>query len=87
MEVLHKLVLSFWVCVARHAKSTQNKTLHIFTISPKNMRDKVDILSADKHESFLQDSIFFGVRSQAFPKYPKQQVCKIFAISQGKREG
>ena len=51
------------------------------------MRDEVDILSADKHESFLQDCIFFGVRSQAFPKYPKQQVCKIFAISQGKCEG
>ena len=33
------------------------------------------------------DGINLGVRSQAFPKYPEQQVYKIFAISQGKREG
>ena len=49
------------------------------------MRDEVDFLPADKHKSFLQvDFIFLGVRSQAYPKYPKQQVCNIFAISQVK---
>ena len=52
------------------------------------MGDVVDFLPADKHKIFLQDdSIFLGVSSQACPKYPKQQVCNIFAISQGKREG
>ena len=49
------------------------------------MGDKADFLPADKDESFLQDdSITLGVRSQACLKYPKQQVCNIFAISQGK---
>ena len=46
------------------------------------MGDEIDFLPADKQESFLQvDSITLGVCSQACPKYPKQQVCNIFAIS------
>ena len=49
------------------------------------MRDEVEFLPADKHKSFLQDSsITFGVIS---PKYQKQAVYNIFAISQGKHEG
>ena len=52
------------------------------------MGDEVDFLPADKRESFLQvDSINLGVRSQACPKYPKQQVYNICVISQGKCEG
>ena len=52
------------------------------------MGDEVDFLPADKRESFLQvDSINLGVRSQAYPKYPKQQVYNICVISQGKCEG
>ena len=39
------------------------------------MGDEVDSLLADKLKSFLQvDSVSLGVRSQACPKYPKQQV-------------
>ena len=42
------------------------------------MRDEVDFLPADKHESFLQiGSITLGVCSQACPKYSKKK----FAIS------
>ena len=51
----------------------------------KEVNDKVDFLPADKHKSFLQDSITLGVRSQTCPKYRKQQVYNIFAICQGKR--
>ena len=52
----------------------------------KRMGYEVDFLPADKHESSPQvDSIILGVRSQKCHKYPKQQVCNIFAISQGKR--
>ena len=52
------------------------------------MGDEVDFLPVDKHERFLQvDSTILGVPSEACPKYPKQQVCNISAISQGKREG
>ena len=39
------------------------------------MGDEVDFLSADKHESLLEDeSITLSVSSQACPKYLKQQV-------------
>ena len=52
------------------------------------MGDEVGFLPADKHNSFLQDgSITFEVISQIGPKYRKQSVYNIFAISQGKHEG
>ena len=52
------------------------------------MGDEVEFLPADKHTSFLQDgSITSGVISQTGPKYQKQSVHNIFAISQGKHEG
>ena len=35
IEVFYKLILSYCVCVARHAQSTQNKKFHIFGISPE----------------------------------------------------
>ena len=51
------------------------------------MGDEVEFLPADKHKSFLQDgSITLGVISQTGPKYQKQSVCNIFAISRGKHE-
>ena len=53
----------------------------------KSMGDEVDFLSADKEESFVQvDSITLSVRSQACPKYPKQEAQRIFATSQAKRD-
>ena len=37
------------------------------------MEDEIGFLPAAKHESFLQvDSVTLGVRSQSWPKYPKQ---------------
>ena len=51
------------------------------------MGDEVNFFPAGKYESFLQgDSITLGVHSQAYLRYPKQQVYIIFAISHGKRE-
>ena len=51
------------------------------------MGDETESLSADKHKCFLQDgSITLGVISQAGPKYQKQSVYNIFAISQGKHK-
>ena len=47
------------------------------------MGDEVEVLTADKHKSFLQDrSISLDVISQTGPKYQKQSVYNIFAISQ-----
>ena len=52
------------------------------------MGDEVDFLHLDKHGSFLQvDIIILGVHGQLCLKYIKLQVCNIFPISQGKREG
>ena len=63
-------------------------SLHIFAISPLKHGDEVEFLPADKHKSFLQDgSMTLGVISQTGPKYQKQSVYNIFAISQGKHEG
>ena len=43
-ESFYRLIVSLWVCVARHAQGTQN--------------NKFAILPAEKHESFLQvDSV------------------------------
>ena len=53
IEVFYKLILSFWVCVTRHAQSTQNKFVYL-AISPEKHGDEVDFLPADKHESLLQ---------------------------------
>ena len=43
------MIVSLWVCVARHAESTENNK---FTISlqyfKENMKDKVKFLRADK---------------------------------------
>ena len=48
---------------------------------------EIDFLIAEKHKNFLQiDSITLGVHGQACSKYSKQQLCNIFAISQGKRK-
>ena len=49
---------------------------------------EIDFLPADKHKNFLQiDSINLGVPGQVCPKHPKQQLYKIFAISQRKHKG
>lgn len=47
------------------------------------MRDKFDIFT----RLFLQAAaIIYGDHSQAFPKYPKSEFSKIFAISQERRK-
>ena len=49
----------------------------------KRLRDQVDFLFADKHQSFLQVSaLASGGCGQACPKHPKYQVCNIFVIFQ-----
>ena len=50
----------------------------MFVISKKDVRDK--------YESFQQaGNIVFTSHSQTCPKYPKKQVCNIFAISKKKQ--
>ena len=68
-----KMILSFLVCVARHAQITQNNKFAIsLQYLKKEVSDEVDFLHADKHESFLQiDTMIFDGHDQVFPKFPK----------------
>ena len=54
-NVFYKLLLSLWVCLARHAQTTQNNKFAIsLQYLKKELSDEVDFLHADKHESLLQ---------------------------------
>ena len=62
IKVFYKLIVSFWVYVARHAQSIQNKFSISLQYLKENMKDEVDFLPADKHQTFLQsDTVIFGV--------------------------
>ena len=69
------MILAFevCVCVSRHAQITQNNKFAIsLQYLKKEVRDKVDFLHADKHESFLQiDTMTLDWDSQAFLKFPQ----------------
>ena len=53
----------------------------------KEVSYQIDFVHADKHVSFLQsDVIIFDGDGQAFSKFPKQQVCNVFTISQKKKK-
>ena len=55
MKVFYKLILSLLVTIDKHAQSTQNnnfvKSLHYLK---KERKDELDLLHADKHQTFLQ---------------------------------
>ena len=87
IEVSHKVILSFgWV--EKGMLKISKISLHVFAISTQKHGDEVDFLPADKHKSFRQDnSITLDVRSQTSPKYQKQPVYNISAISQEKHKG
>ena len=71
IKVFYKLILSFWVCAARH---TQNKFAYLSNISRKAWEMKL-IFCVQINTSFLQvDNITLGVFCQACPKYPKKLV-------------
>ena len=67
------------MCVTKHAQITQkNKFAISFQYLKKEVSDEVDFLQVDKHESFLQiDTMIYDGDGQAFPKFPKLQVCNI----------
>ena len=54
IEVFYKSMLSFWVCVAIHTRSTRNKKFIYISLQylQENMGDKVDFLPV-KHISSL----------------------------------
>ena len=49
IEVLYKLILSFWVSIGRHAQSIKNQEVCIsLQYDKENVKDEVDFLPADK---------------------------------------
>ena len=89
IKVFCKMIILFWVCLTRHAQSIQNKRFaYLCNISRKAWQMNLIFLPADNQKSFLQGNcIILCVHSEACPKYLKQQVCNISAISQEKHEG
>ena len=70
-EVYYKLILSFEVCVIKHAQNTQNNKFAIsLQYLKKDVNDEVDFLHADKPKGLLQiDIMIFDGDSQAFPNF------------------
>ena len=67
IKVFYKLILLFWVSIARYAQHTRNKKFaYLCNIFRNTWGMKLIFLPTDKHRSFLQvDSITLGVCSQA----------------------
>ena len=72
-KVIYRLIVSLWVCVARHVQSTQNNKFAIsLQYLKENVKDKVDFLTAHKHQRFLQiDTIILDVCGQTCPNDSK----------------
>ena len=81
MKVFYKVILSFWVYVARLAQITQNNKFAIsLKYINKKWKNEDDFLLAGKHQRFLQiDTIILG--GQEYKNYRKKQVCYFYAIS------
>ena len=70
IKVLHKLVVSFLLVIARHTQITQNSKLVMsLQYLKKERRDEVDFLHEDKHQTILKvDNINLGGHGKACPK-------------------
>ena len=53
IKVFCKMIVSVWVCVIRHAQSTQNKFAISLQYLKENMKDEVDFQLVDKRQRFL----------------------------------
>ena len=72
-NVFDKLIVSLWICVARHVQSTQNNKLTTyFQYLMENLKDKLEFLHADERQRLLQIAIInLVVRGQACPNHPE----------------
>ena len=71
-KIFYKLILSFWVCTARHAESTQNrKFAYPCNIYRKTWGIKL-LFCLQINTKVLQGAgIILGVRKQVCAKYPE----------------
>ena len=77
--------ISFWVIVTRHAQSTQNMFAYLCNISIKAWGMKLSFCLQINTKVFCKMVVSLWVY-QTGPKYQKQSVYNIFAISHGKHE-
>ena len=77
----YKVLVSFSICVSRHAQSTQNnKSAISLQYLKENEKNEVDFLLSDKPQrSFQIDTIILGVARHAQITQNKQLfLCNIF---------
>ena len=97
MKACYKLVVWFWWGWSSIVKVPKIASLQcINKVKKKKVQDQVDILHADKHQSFPKlysytfgikvsykfDIIIINGHDQAFSNYSKLQVCNMFTTSQ-----
>ena len=71
MGVFYELILLFWVCLTKHAQSTQNNKFAIsLQYLKKDVSDEVDFLHADKRKGLLQIDTMI-LMEISIPKFPK----------------
>ena len=88
IEVFYKFILSFWVFLAKHAQSTQNKKCAcLYSISRKTWGMKLIFCRQINTNVFYKLIVSLWVCVARHAQRPKEQVCNIFAISRGKCEG
>ena len=78
-----KVILSFLMCMARHAQITQNKKFAIsLQYLKKDVNDEVDFLHAGKHEILLQIDTMILMEMVKVPKIASLQC--LYRISKKK---
>ena len=58
-KVFYHLIVSLWMCVARHAQTAHITSVqYLCNFSKKKLKDEADLMPADKHQIFLQVNHF-----------------------------
>ena len=77
-NILFKLMVPFWECVAYHSQSTLNNKFPIsLQYLKENAKDEINFLPVDKFFKFLGSFYVWP----GMPKLPKIQVYYLFEIS------
>ena len=59
IEVFYRVMVSFWLCGARHGQTTQNKLLISLQYLKENVKDEVDFLACRKNKGFFKSILSF----------------------------
>ena len=84
IDVFVKLILSFWLCIIRHAQSTQNKFAYFCSISKKAWAMKLIFYLQINTNIFYKLIVSLRV---CVARHAQSTQHNIFAICQGKRKG